>query len=106
MGLIVNLVLTLWLLMRRTGLKFVMGIIDRALIRVLLTEILVYLILQWLHDLMGPSLITLATVSLMSILLFSTAALLWILPPAVSRELLNQLLAKTVKINGWLKTGN
>lgn len=106
MGLIVNLVLTLWLLMRRTGLKFVTGIIDRALIRVLLTEILVYLILQWLHDLMGPSLITLATVSLMSILLFSTAALLWILPPAVSRELLNQLLAKTVKINGWLKTGN
>ena len=55
---------------------------------------------------MGPSFITLVTVSLMSVMLFSTATLLWILPPAVSRELLNHLLAKTVKINGWLRTGN
>ena len=92
--------------MRHTGLKFVTGIIDRALIRVLLTELLVYLILQWVHDLMGTSFITLVTVSLMSVMLFSTATLLWILPPAVSRELLNHLLAKTVKINGWLRTGN
>ena len=105
-GLIVNLAITMWLLMRRTGTAFVWRLLDRAFMRILLTEALVYLILQWVHNLMGASLITLATVSILSIILFSAATLLWILPPAHSRQLINYLLAQTVKMQGKLKMEN
>lgn len=91
LGLIVNFILTMWLLTRRTGLRFVMRILDRAVARVLITEIAVYIILSSVHNLMGPSLLTLATVCILSVLLFLAATLLWLLPPAQSQTLLAYL---------------
>ena len=91
LGLIVNFILTMWLLTRRTGLRFVLRILDRAVARVLITEIAVYIILSSVHNLMGPSLLTLATVCILSVLLFLVATLLWLLPPAQSQTLLAYL---------------
>lgn len=94
LGLIVNLVFTLWLLSRRAGRQIVLRILDRAILRVLFTETIVYLILSWAHNVMGPSLLTLLTVCTLSVILFAAATLLWILPSAQARDLIAYILSK------------
>lgn len=93
-GLIVNFIVTIWLLSRHTGRGFVMRILDRSVVRVLIAEFTIFLLLTLVHNAMGPSFLTLVTVCLLSVLLFGIATLYWILPSTQARILRGYLLSK------------
>lgn len=86
-GLFTNFGFTMWLLSRRTGKRFVLHILHRAVGRVLLAELAVFIILSMVHNLMGPSILTLIVVCALSIILFGFITLQWLLEPHHSASL-------------------
>lgn len=78
LGILFNVVGTLWLVRRRLGNAFVMTLVRHSVIKVLFAEVAIYAILHLVSRVMGQSFITLVIVCALSVILFCVAAMTWL----------------------------
>lgn len=78
---------TCYLLAKKTGWRYILGLIQRTVMRVLAVEAVIFIILQLIHNILGESLITLVTSCMLSIILFTAASFTFLLSKSQQQQL-------------------
>ncbi|MDE6859927.1 MAG: hypothetical protein K2J65_05900 [Duncaniella sp.] len=79
---------TCYLLSRRTGIRYVLHLIYRTVIRVFVVEFAVYTILRWVHTALGESLLTLLINCSLSVILFTVVSVTFLLSRPQQQQLI------------------